>query len=52
MNVSSSLTNVVQHAPADCNMALVHDDDLRHIDLDVCCSSVHYGVRLTLSVTG
>jgi hypothetical protein len=48
---SPSLTNVVQNAPTDCDMALVHDDDLIYIDVDVCCSSVGCGLHLTLSFT-
>jgi hypothetical protein len=38
MNASPTLTNVVQHAPADCDMALVHDDDLKYVDILVCLS--------------
>ena len=35
MNVSPILTNVIQDAP-ECEMALVHDDDLRYVDVAVC----------------
>jgi hypothetical protein len=52
MKAGPILTNVVQNAP-DCDFALVHDEDLRYVDVSVCLySSVDRDILLTLSVIG